>query len=139
MRPVPLTLLSVTLSFGLACRPPPPSAETSYRTFAAAVENGDENTAWALLSKSTQAEFEHMAKSVAVFDATKSVDGKAVAFGQTLQSPRSIKSVQVKQDGTERKILNVTDSSEGLQEIVTVFEDGRWRIDLTEQLRRAKP
>ena len=121
------------------CGAPPPAPETAYRAFAQAANTGNAPAAWALLSKESQAELDRRAAAVAaVQTGGRPVDGKTMAFGEPLLAPRDIKSVTVTLEGKDRARLVVTDSAGESQPIVTVFEDGLWRVDLMDALRPAK-
>jgi hypothetical protein len=121
------------------CGPQKPDPEATYRAFAQAANRGDANTAWSLLSKESQAELDREAKAIAAAQpGMKAPDAKILAFGEPLTARPEIKSISVTEDGKGHANLAVTDSGGATHPIVAVLEDGRWRIDLTNELHRSK-
>jgi hypothetical protein len=121
------------------CGQEPPGPEIAYRTFAQAANMANAPVAWSLLSKETRAELDRRAAAVAAAqNGARPLDGKTMAFGEPLLAPREIKSVAVTPEGKDRARLVVTDSTGDVQSIVTVFEEGQWRVDLMDELRKSK-
>lgn len=127
-----LALVSV-----LGCQPADDPA-AAYRTFAAALQRGEAPVAWEALSRATREELTAAARAAAVaLHKPPPKDGMALAFGDGFVLARKVKKVEVARRDGDRAQLTVTDEKDAQESVAVVREDGAWRVDLGDELRRA--
>lgn len=140
MRLVPRIVLFALL--GASCRElglePPPAA--AYRSFATALAQGDAKSAWALLSRDTQAELTKEAQAVAkARNQPPPEDGLRLAFGERVAQRQEIKSIAITSEKDSRASLTVVDDTGRTQVIQVVREGEAWRVDLLPEIQKVQP
>ncbi len=125
-----LVLVAVATS---GCRQDRP--DDAYRAFAKAFAERNADTAWKLLSSSTRALLTSTAKATALAEHAKAPkDGRGLMFeGESLA--RKVKAVAIIREGDERATVEVLDDAGGRAKVAMVRERGKWRVDLTKELR----
>lgn len=131
-RALPLVAL-----LGLGCVPPKPGPAEAYRSFVEAVAKRDANGAWSRLSKDSQALLTDAARKVAEAERrTPPTDGRALLVSEATYRP-ALKQTDAVFEGSEVARVNVLDEAGGRGTVRFVQEDAQWKLDVSEELRRA--
>jgi len=120
--------LALTVVAACAQKAPPPGAAgpaEAVQDFAAAIQRGDTATAWALLSKRTQADADRMAKAAQ----PDGGDGRSMLFASALPQG-NIGVGQVRESGDSAEVQTSAPDGGAAHTFHVVREAGRWRIDL---------
>lgn len=129
MRRISISLL-LLLS---ACPPSQSGPEPAFRRFVTAVQSGDVDGAWALLSHGTQEALTSYVERQRELGAKIPGDPRQAVLGDA-KLAQPIESLSIKEPGEDRAVLTVT-AGGVTQDVTMVKEDGAWRLSLTEQLR----
>lgn len=128
--------LAVALGLVLsACAPDVGEPAGAYRRFADAVRQGDDNTAWNLLSENTRSALDDDARRIS--EATgrdKPMTGRQLAFSQPLVLQQRIARIETVEQSSDRARITVIDDAGGRTDVALVREQGGWRIDLSDAL-----
>jgi len=123
-------LLLLALCACTAGQPPPGSAgpAEAVQDLAAALQKGDANTAWSLLSTRTQEQANEIAAKARAFAADAGPDsGRAMLFASALPG-RATDARVVNLSGDSAEVRTGDDAAERIFRVVR--EGGRWRVDL---------
>jgi hypothetical protein len=139
-----MRLVGLTFLFLVACeRPAPNTPVASYRTFAEALRRGDSKTAWAQLSKPTQAVMEARAKKISEASRLPDPDAgvlirnePALMLFQSGNRPAPIGEVVLASSDAGAAVLTVGSDH---QSIAMVREGERWVVDLSATLQDTPP
>ncbi len=129
------TTAALLLAAGLAgCpqRDPPPDA--TYRALARAMADRDEDAAWALLSADTRRKLEERAQAAAAAaPGVVPASARALLAGDAARGVPPARSIQVREAGPDRAVLEVEAPGAPPRSVVLVREGGAWRVDLPVQ------
>lgn len=125
------------VAFVLACVPPKPGPAEVWRAFAEAAAKRDANGAWGLLSAESQGMLTRAARAVAAVEGQpEPPDGRRLIFSDVSTQP-ALKQTEAVFDGPDAARVLVLDEADGRGTVRFVREEGRWKLDVTEELRRA--
>lgn len=129
------TAVVLLLAAALAgCPQRDPSPDATYRALARAMAERDEDAAWALLSADTRRKLEERARvSAAAAPGVVPASARALLAGDAARGVLPASSIQVREVGPDRAVLEVEAPGAPPRSVVLVREGGAWRVDLPVQ------
>jgi hypothetical protein len=134
-RPVRALAAALALAAAVpACQQRDLPPDAAYRALARAMADRDEEAAWALLSEGTRRRLEERARAAAAAaPGVVAPNARALLAGDAPLAVRPASSIQVREAGPDRAILEVEAPGAPVRAVVLVREGGAWRVDLPVQ------
>ncbi len=103
--------------------------DATYRAFARAASERDDDRAWALLSADTQAWLERRAKAAAAAaPGVVAASGRQLLFGDAALATRPLATALVLRESRDQAVVEVAEEEGGPKREVGLVREGGWRV-----------